>query len=95
MTRRKSKLSILDWFYKSIAFVLGMTPQSRRRRRTLMKRYNRRVNSSLPTKNMKSQLRPKRSLIKEIDMHRNTNSKVDAQFNYVCRLFQVATIRQS
>jgi hypothetical protein len=78
MSRRKLKsstLSIFRWFCKNIAIVLGIIPQTRRCRRTLTKRCNRRVNILLPNKNIKSQLR-------QIDMlNRDKNT---AEFIHVC-----------
>jgi hypothetical protein len=92
MGRRKSKLStlsIIRWFYKNVAIVLGIIPQSQRRRRILTKRCNRKVNVKLPNKN----LREKCSQIKEINMYQNTNSRANDQFNHVCRLSGACEVR--
>jgi len=69
MGRRKSKLSTLSifrWFCKNVAIVFGIIPQSRRNRRILTKRCNRKANVTFSHKNIKTH-------IKEINMNSKTN----------------------
>jgi len=88
MGRRKSTFSIFQWLYNNVAIVLGIIPQSQRRRRILTKRYNRKVNVKLPNKNIK-----KYSQIKEIDMYQKRNSRDNDEFNHVYRLSGASEVR--
>ena len=47
MTRRKSKLSIFQWFYHHLIIAFGLVSQKQRTRGNSIKRCNRRVSSSL------------------------------------------------
>lgn len=96
MGRHKSKLSTLSifrWFCNNVAIVLGIIPQSRRYRRILTKRLNRRVNVTRPSKSIKKYRRRKCSQINEIEMYQNMNSKANVEFNNICRVSGASEVR--
>jgi hypothetical protein len=96
MGRRKAKLSTLSifrWFCNNMAIALGIIPQSRRSRRILTKRCNRRVNVTLSNRSIKKYLREKSSPIKERNMYQDTNARTNTEFKNVGRLFEPSEVR--
>ncbi|CAF0875315.1 unnamed protein product [Adineta steineri] len=83
MNRRKSQLfslSILRWFYNSIAILLGIVPQSKRTRRISSKRCNKTFKKS--TKRKSSQ----------IVMHTDMNTRINDD---ICRSSEIAILNNN
>ncbi|CAF3859320.1 unnamed protein product [Rotaria magnacalcarata] len=85
MVRRKLKLSTFRWFYNTIAFILGIVPESSPIRRLSTKRYNRRIYITRRNKHTKA---PTRRKCLQIDSNQSTSAKT----NDICRISELTTI---